>query len=226
MRIIPAIYLSGGKVVSQYKAQKDSEEILSEDPLRSARWFEKQGAKALHVVGTEGSEANRRVAMLIARNTKLAVSYADGVLSQQIIEELIEVGVAQVSLDQFCENLLAEVLRKFGPDKIVFTIKAQRNLVEGKPNLDVMDYGKDLTDKGVTQIIFRDTKSEGTFNPNYDEIEKLVLNTPAKIFSFGGVGKMSDLEVLAKAGAYAAIISKAFFENKLSVKECVAKFSA
>ncbi|MBI5413576.1 hypothetical protein HZA42_04480 [Candidatus Peregrinibacteria bacterium] len=224
MRIIPAIYLSGSKVVTQYKAQKESEEILSGDPLKSARWFEKHGAKALHVVGTDGSEANRKVAVLIAKNTKLAVSYADGVLSQEIIEELLAAGIAQVSLDQFCENLLAEALQKFGPGKITFTIKAKRNLVESKPNLDVMDYGKDLVDKGVTQIIFRDTKSEGTFHPNYDEVEKLVLNTTAKIFSFGGVGKMSDLEVLAKTGAYAAIISKAFFENKLSVKECVAKF--
>lgn len=226
MRIIPAIYLSGGKVVSQYKALKESEEVLSEDPLKSARRFEKEGAKAIHIVGTEGSEANRGVAVLVAKNTGLAVSYADGVLSQEIIEKLLAAGAAQVSLDQSCENLLAGALQKFGPEKIIFTIRAQRNLVEGKPNLDVVDYGKDLADKGVTQIIFRDTKSEGTFHPNYDEVEKLVLNTSAKILSFGGVGKISDLEVLSKAGAYAAIISKAFFEGRLSVKECVERFSA
>lgn len=228
MFIIPAIYLSSGRCVSHYKGKSEQKTIHRLDPLSSARMFEKDGASILHVVdldATDGSNpAHCEIAKKLARETSLSIQYAEGIDSQEAIEELFNAGIARISLNQFSENLLASLLRLYGQDKILFTIRSQRNIVDGKPGVEVMDYGKDIAAKGVKNIIFRDTKIEGTYHPNFDEIERLVLSAHANIFAFGGIGSIADLEILQKTGAAGVIISRAFFERRLSLRDCIKKF--
>lgn len=228
MLIIPALYLSQGQCVSHYKGEARQKTILSRDPLASARNFKKQGATRIHLVDLDatdgGNQANLNIAKLIANTTDLFVQYAEGVSSHKILEDLFSSGIAYVCLNQFSENLLAQALARFGSEKIFFTIRAERDLVLGMQRLSVVDYARDLVEKGVTQIIFRDMKTEGTMHPNFDEIERLILGTPAKIFSFGGVGSRPDLEILERTGASGVLISRAFFEGRLSVRECVERF--
>lgn len=229
MLIIPALYLSHGHCVSHYKGEARQKTILSRDPLASARNFEKQGAIRIHLVDLDatdgGSQVNLNIAKSIAKNTNLSVQYAEGISSQNIIEDLLSSAIAYVCLNQFSENLLGPAILQFGAEKIFFTIRAEREFVIGKPGLSVVDYANDLQEKGVTQIIFRDRKTEGTLHPNFDEIERLILSTQAKIFSFGGVGSIADLEILERTGVAGVIISRAFFEGKLSFKECKKYFS-
>lgn len=230
MHIIPAIYLSDGNAVSHYKGKAEQTTILSRDPLASAQRFQKQGAKVIHLVdsdtedGVESADSgakNREIAKSIAVKTGLFVQYADGIRSLNDIADLLEAGVDFVGLDQFSEHLLEDAGLRFGKEKLFFTIRAEGRTVEGRKGVEVVDYGKDLAGKGITHIVFRDIKAEGTFHPNYDEVERLVMYTPAKIFAFGGIGSMKNLRLLEGAGATGAIISRAFFEKKLSLKECI-----
>jgi phosphoribosylformimino-5-aminoimidazole carboxamide ribotide isomerase len=224
MKIILAVYLSQGKAVSHYKGEVEQETILSRDPLQSAQAFEAEGLSAVHFVDTDGSKANHEIAKLVAQKTKLKVSYADDIASLDAIASLFEGGIRYISLTQTSEALVPEAIRRFGPDKIFFTIRTQRHVIEGKPGLEVMDYGRDLAALGVTHIILRDMKAEGTLHPNFDEVERLIIGTGAKIFAFGGIGSMEDLEIMEKTGAAGVMISRAFFERRLGVRECVEKF--
>lgn len=226
MLVIPAIYLSKGKVVSHYKGESEHETVFSRDPLSSARAFEKNGAKTIHLVGTDGGHANHEMAKLIAKNTKLKVQYADDISSIDIIEDLLNGGVHAVSLDQSTEGLVTEAIKKFGSEKILFTIRSQRNLVSDKGGLEVFHYGKDILDLGVKTIISRDILAEGTFHPNFDEAERLInaVNGRAKIFAFGGIGSIKDIEILQRTGVAGVIISRALFEGQISLKECTSKF--
>lgn len=231
MFIIPALYLSNGQCVSHYKGEPSHTTILSKNPLHAARSFEKQGAQTVHIVDLdatkEGSEKNRRVALQIAQNTALSVQYADGLDSLETMESLFSRGIDIISLDHTSEFLLPEALVRFGSEKIFFTIETKRELVSGKsPDLAVMDYGKELAEKGVTTIIFRDTKAEGTLHPNFDEIERLVMATEGKIFAFGGIGTVEDIALLEKTGAAGVILSRALFERKLSLETAIKQFSS
>ena len=142
------------------------------------------------------------------------------------MEEFFNAGISAISLNQFTENLVPSALQKFGADKIFFTIRAQRNVIEGKPGVEVFHYGQDLEKLGLKNIIFRDTKVQGSFHPNFDEIERMILATQGhvSIFAFGGVGAEDDLEIMQRTGAAGVIISRAFFENRLSLSECIRKF--
>lgn len=232
MLIIPAIYLSEGSAVSQYKGEKDQLTVLTRDPFSAAKRFEKNGAKIIHLVDLDadggGSELNKSVAKSIAKHTSLKVWYADGISSMKDMEEFFNAGIDVISLNQFTENLVPSALQKFGADKIFFTIRAQRNVIEGKPGVEVFHYGQDLVKLGIKNIIFRDTKVEGSFHPNFDEIERLGLAAQGKadIFAFGGIGAEDDLEIMQRTGAKGVVISRAFFENRLSLQECVSKFAS
>lgn len=250
MLIIPALYLSDGNAISHYKGESGQATVLSRDPLRSALNFEKQGAEIIHLVDLDsGSEFNKSIAKNIAEKTQLKVWYADGVSSfrpsrseakQELsrsseasvgttlndIEDFFDAGIDAVSLNQFTESIVPEALKRFGANKILFTIRAQRNVIEGKPGSEVFHYGQDLIELGIRHIIFRDTKVEGSFHPNFDEVEKLILAAQgkARIFAFGGIGAIDDIEIFKRIGAAGVIISRAFLENRLSLDECIRKF--
>lgn len=250
MKIILAIYLSQGKAVSHYKGELGQETVLSRDPLKSVQAFADEGISAVHFVDIDGSAANCEVAKKIAQKTSLRpsrnsakqltlrpseakggvtlkISYAKDIATLDEIASLFENGVHYISLTQTSEQLVPEALKRFGPDRIFFTIRTQRHVIEGKPGLEVMDYGRNLAALGVTHIILRDMKAEGTFHPNFDEVERLVIGTGAtcaKIFAFGGIGSMEDLEIMEKTGAAGVMISRAFFESKLRARKCVERF--
>lgn len=229
MHIIPALYLSRGVCVSHYKGEREQSTVLSRDPLREALTFEKQGAKTIHLVDLDaedgGSSANRKIAASIARNTALAVQFAEGIDSLETIAKLLADEVDYVGLNQFSERLIEPALARFGADKIFFTIRALQHEIEGKPGIEIVDYGKDIAAKGFSHLIFRDTKGEGTFHPNFDEVDRLILGTGAHIIAFGGIGSMSDIALMQKTGASGVIISRAFFENHLSLRECIQQFT-
>lgn len=230
MIVIPAIYLSKGSCVSHYKGQREQETTFSKDPLLIARNFGRLGARILHLVNLDADAAgrvqNRRVALELTKNSGLAVQVADEFSSIAELRELLDGGIFRVSLNQFSESLLSDALARFGPEKIIFTIRGRRSAVIGKQAVEVFDYGRDIARKGVKHIIFRDQKSEGTLHPNFDEIEKLVFSAGANIYAFGGIGTMKDLDILQRAGAFGAVISRAFFEGRLSPQECFEKYGA
>ena len=58
------------------------------------------------------------------------------------MEESFNAGISAISLNQFTENLVPSALQKFGADKIFFTIRAQRNVIEGKPGVEVFITGR------------------------------------------------------------------------------------
>lgn len=224
MLIIPAIYVANGRAVSHYKGESDQEIVFSKDPLNIARVFKKQGATVLHFVDLDG---NKTVAASIVKNTGFRVQYACKISSIDQIKELFGLGIYVVSLDQSSENLIPAALKEFGPEKIFFTIRSQRNLVEDKNGVEVFHYGADIAKLEIKNIITSDKKAEGSLHPNFDEVERLILSTKgaARIFAFGGIGSVKDLEILKNTGAYGAIVSRAFLENQLSLAECLRRFS-
>lgn len=230
MIVIPAIYLSKGSCVSHYKGIREQETTFSKDPLLIARNFGKLGAGKLHLVNLDadaaGRSQNRKVALELVKHSGLNIQLADEFSSMAELRELLEGGIFRVSLNQFSENLLADALARFGSEKIIFTIRARRYVVIGRQGVEVFDYGREIAEKGVKHIIFRDQKSEGSLHPNFDEIEKLVFSAGANIYAFGGIGTMKDLDILQRAGAFGAVISRAFFEGRLEPKECFEKYGA
>ena len=55
--------------------------------------------------------------------------------------------------------------------------------------------------------------------PLFDLYQEIMDNTPGvKLIASGGVSSIEDLEQLAEAGLEGAIVGKAFYEGKISLK--------
>lgn len=225
MLIIPALYLVDGRCVSPYKGDESNLTVFSANPLQDAKRFLKQGATHILVMdgnkSPDASKKNRLIAEQIIKNTDLKVIFADGVKSLDEVAELLDMGVAHIALGDVARPFLSAALSRFGDDKIWFLIRGERNLIRDERQTDVLDYGKEISDMGVHTIVFWDTKTEGTFHPNFDEVDRLILGTPANIIAFGGIGSMSDITLLKKTGAAGVIISRALFEHRISLSDCV-----
>lgn len=235
MEIIPAIYVLDGRVVALYKGSIDQKETYGQKPVNFAQKFEREGAKRLYV-----ADINARMRMKIAQHDEIkkvinAVHIPvmlEAVFSTtKDISEGFELGASQIVLRSPSIEFAEAAVSAFGPEKIVIQLFAKRTeLIEEREKLrpddytDVVDYAEKLVPLGVKEIVYKDRRSEGTLiHPNYDEIDRLFLTIGEnmKVYSSGGISEPHHLKLLKKIGASGAIIGKALYENKITMKEAM-----
>ena len=96
---IPAVDLSGGRVVRLLRGIRDRETVYGEDPLEVAADFAGAGARWLHVVDLDaafGDGGNREAVRRLLRECPLQVQVAGGVRTARSYAELREEGAARV----------------------------------------------------------------------------------------------------------------------------------
>ncbi len=232
MEIIPEIYVLNGRCVALYKGSYEQMETYFKSPVEMARFFEKQGAKKIHLVDLnsrkEGHYMQVGVIKKITAAVKIPVQVEASFHSIEDMKTAFEKGAAKVVLRPFAENIFQEAIRMFGPGKVIVEIQAKGSGVVGDGILpdgdlvDVVDFAEKIVPMGVKEIVYKDEYSEGTMiQPNYDEVDRLFLITgkDLKIYVSGGISEAKQLKLLKKIGASGAIIGKAFYERKLSIEE-------
>ena len=96
---IPAVDLSGGRVVRLLRGIRDRETVYGDDPLEIAADFAAAGARWLHVVDLDaafGDGGNRDAVRRLLRECPLQVQVAGGVRTARSYAELREEGAARV----------------------------------------------------------------------------------------------------------------------------------
>lgn len=234
MLIIPAIYLQDGKCVSWYKGcDNPQKKVYLKTPWEIAQQFLNEGAFWLHLIDLDGSLQNQVVNWEILKEIRkkipILIQFGGGVRTEEEVKKLLDLGIDQVILGISALKVLEKVLPKYGPEKIVLGIKAQQMKVvtdlKSDVPLEVLDLAEKGIAMGVTKIVYKDLRSEGTlFHPNWDEIDRLVLGTHAQIFASGGITDLNDLKMLREIGVKGAIVSRAFLEKKLDLKNCIRLF--
>ena len=235
MEIIPAIYILNGKCVALYKGSYEQKQTYFKTPLDMARYFEKEGAKKLHVVDLnsrqEGQPAQRELIKKLIAAVKIPVQLEASVKSIAEMEDAFAVGASKVVVRPFALETIKAAIQKFGPDKIIVEIQAKGSgvvgggVVPGGDPVDVVDFAEKLIPLGVKEIVYKDERSEGTLiHPNYDEVDRLFLITgkSLSINVSGGISEAKHLKLLKKIGAAGAIIGKAFYERLITLREAEA----
>lgn len=232
MEIIPAIDIIEGKCVRLVKGKFESRKTYNSDPFKIAQLFEKAGLKRLHLVDLEGAKEgkikNWQTIEKIAKNTDLSIEFGGGVRGEGDIKKLLNLGVDKIILGSLVLRELEKfrkILRKF-KEKIIVGVDVKRGkicyrgwLKESKK--EFYPFLKNLARLGVKTVISTDIKRDGTLKgPNFSLYKKLVKASPKpKIIAAGGVRNTKDLEKLSKIGVAGAIIGKAIYENKISLKD-------
>jgi len=236
MLIIPAIDLQDGCVVRLVEGRTDKK-IYSRDPLKTAKHWVKQGAAMLHIVDLDGAFTGtpKNLAKVgeIVRNVPVPVEFGGGVRTTAAIGRVLGMGVERVVLGTRAvtdKTFLEKAFKKF-KDKVIVSVDARdgKVAIEGWKNvskgIDALKFAADLKESGFKEIIFTDTRKDGTLTgPNIAMLKRLLKGRGLKIIASGGISGLDDIYALKKLeglGVSGIIIGKALYEGRFTLPEAI-----
>lgn len=233
MQIIPAIDIIDGKCVRLTEGDYSQKKIYNEHPLEVAKQFEDAGLQRLHLVDLDGAKAgkiiNWKVLETIAAKTKLIIDFGGGIKTTKDVEIVFESGAALATVGSIAvknETEFVKWLVQFGAHKFLLgaDVKDEKIAVGGwleTTDINIYNFIESYVQKGVQQIFCTDISKDGKLQGPSIELYKNVIKKFSEIFfiASGGVSSVKDLEELKLIGCKAAIVGKAIYENKISIKE-------
>ena len=232
MKIIPAIDIIDGKCVRLSKGDYDTKKIYHENPLDIAKEFEAHGIQYLHLVDLDGAKAktikNLKTLEMLASETNLIIDFGGGMKTRESLESAFNAGANQITIGSIAvENpqLCEEWINEFGAEKLILgadcldrKIKTSGWLTDS--DLDVLDFIQSYQLKGIKEVICTDISKDGMLQgPSFELYQEILKQSEIALIASGGISSLQDLEDLKKIGCSGAIIGKAIYEGKISLKE-------
>ena len=233
MRIIPAIDIIEGKCVRLSQGDYNSKKIYNENPLEVAKEFQEHGIQYLHLVDLDGAKSkhivNHHILETIATHTSLKVDFGGGLKSDEDLKIAFESGAYQITGGSIAvkePEVFFSWLKKFGAEKIILGADAKNEKVavsgwleESKE--DLLPFIQKYSERGVSYVICTDISKDGMLEgPSFELYQKILNQDPElKLIASGGIATFDDLPRLKEIGCEGAIIGKAIYENRISLKQ-------
>jgi phosphoribosylformimino-5-aminoimidazole carboxamide ribotide isomerase len=232
MRIIVALDIIGGKCVRLTRGDFSTKKVYNEDPLEVARLIEDSGLNYLHLVDLDGARnkkmENINVLEKIAWKTNLKIDYGGGLRSYDDLITVFNAGARQVTAGSIAvtdQNLFLDWLSKLGQQKLILGADSvdKKVAMEGwieHSDKDIISFISDYKAKGVKYTICTDIKKDGMLKgPSLTLYKEILRAVKINLIASGGISSIKDIENLREAGCEGAIIGKAVYEGRLTLKE-------
>lgn len=233
MTIIPAIDIIGGKCVRLTKGDYNQVTVYDEKPVEVAKKFEDTGLRRLHLVDLDGAKAgnvkNWKVLESIAGQTNLTIDFSGGISSQKDVEISFNSGATYAATGSLAvknEEELSRWTLIFGPEKFIVgaDVKEEKIAIRGwteTTDISVLDLIDKYKTKGIRQFFCTDISKDGALAGPSTILYKKIMNEHPSInlIASGGITTVADLEELRETGCDGAIVGKAIYENRISLKE-------
>lgn len=233
MKIFPAIDLYEGKAVRLLRGDYNNLTVYSENPLETAKEFEKLGATEIHTVDLEGARdggtPNIEIVKSIVENTSLNVEVGGGIRSKETVKTYLDAGVKRVILGTAAvtdEEFLKESVSLYG-EKIAVGVDIKDGKVAIKGWLEKSEYGvneffEKLEKIGVSTVICTDVSKDGAMQgTNRALYKELSKKFNVNIIASGGVSSLDDIKALNEMNLYGAIIGKAYYTGTVKIDEAL-----
>lgn len=239
MQLIPAIDIINGKCVRLTQGDYNSVKVYNENPLEVARQFEDAGLTRVHLVDLDGAKAgevrNWKILELLATKTSLDIDFGGGIKMEKDVSIVLESGARWATIGSMAvkhEELFVEWIEKFGSTSFLLgaDVNDEKIAIHGwqeTTNIWIYDFIRKYMGHGLNQVFCTDVKKDGLLQgPAVKLYKSIITEFPSlHLIASGGVSSMKDLEELAAIGCNAAIVGKAIYENRISLKE-LQKFQA
>lgn len=232
MRIIPAIDIIEGKCVRLTKGDYSTKKVYNENPLEVAKEFEANGIKYLHLVDLDGAKSKRivnyKILEQIASHTNLHIDFGGGLKSDEDLKIALESGAKQItggSIAAKNRSVFLNWLAKYGGQKIILGADCMNRKIatDGwleSSELDLIDFVKGYEKEGVQYVICTDISKDGMLQgPSIELYKELITETNIKLIASGGIANLKDLINLKDIGCEGAILGKAIYEGKVTLKQ-------
>lgn len=232
MRIIVAMDIIGGKCVRLTRGDFETKKVYNDDPSEVARKMEDNGIRYLHIVDLDGARSrklvNLKVLESVAETTSLRIDFGGGIRSSRDIRTVLSAGALQVTAGSIAANnprLFLTWLKEFGPEKIILGADGSGGKIstcawtEVSDN-DIVTFVTKFRELGVKYCICTDIDKDGMLDgPSIDLYRDILRKTDISLIASGGITTMNDVEELKSIGCEGAIIGKAVYEGRLSLKK-------
>ncbi len=233
MQIIPAIDLIDGKCVRLTEGDYAQKKIYNEDPLEVAKAFEGVGLMRLHLVDLDGAKAgevvNWKVLEKIANQTALQIDFGGGIKKEATLKTVFDTGASYATIGSLAVNnriVFEEWIARFGANAFMLgaDVYKEKIAIGGwieKTNMDVYEFMESYINKGIGQFFCTDIEKDGKLaGPSTALYQKIIKQFPElHLIASGGVSDIEDLKLLRAIGCSGAIVGKAIYENRITLKE-------
>ncbi len=218
-----------------YQGDYAQETVFSDNPLEVAERWQSEGGQRLHIVDLDGAHsgnpANLAAISAITRSLTIPVQVGGGIRSIDTASGLFDAGAARVVVGTAAvsnPDLVEELCRRFGSDRVVVALDARDGLVAIRgwtetSEITAIELAARMAELGVVRVLYTDISRDGTLEePNYSATAALVAQTDGlSVLSAGGVGAPEHVSKLAPTGAEAAIIGRALYTGDITISEAI-----
>ncbi len=241
MQLIPAIDLMNGKIVRLTRGEAKTAKFYENQfgtPVEAAQRWRDEGAGKLHIIDLDAAFAlgnNHAVIAEVAKNVKLPIQVGGGIRSYETAEKLFQTGITQVILGALAfsdSSAIGKIQKKFGAESVIVALDNKEGfiMVEGWKTataMTVQDALEKYTELGVRRFLITSIAQDGMLNgPDLQTLSQATLYPNAKIVAAGGIGSIGDLAALKEIGVEGAVIGKALYEGRFTLKEAIQKIGA
>jgi len=237
MLAIPAIDLRGGMVVRLAQGDPTRQTAYSSDPVAVAKRWEDEGAPILHLVDLDGAFSGRpqhlSVVAQVAGAVKVPVQLGGGLRTLAELEQAFGSGIERAVLGTAAiedPEFLAQACRRF-PGRMVLGLDAKEGKVAVRgwgadTGIDATEVAARWAKLPLAAIIYTDIARDGMLaGPNLEALRRMARATPHPVIASGGIATLDDvkrLAVLEPSRIIGALIGKALYEGRFTLKEAIA----
>jgi phosphoribosylformimino-5-aminoimidazole carboxamide ribotide isomerase len=231
--IIPAIDILEGKCVRLEQGDYRIKKVYEADPLEVAMNFQDSGITRLHMVDLDGARSshviNWGVLERLSSRTSLKIDFGGGIKTDADLHIVFESGAAMATIGSIAirdRELFQSWMFAYGPEKIILgaDVKDSRIAISGwleVTDMEVVPFLKGYNEFGVKLVLCTDVSKDGLLmGPAFDLYKMIREQVPAVyLLASGGITSVADLEKLDSMGVHGAIIGKALYEGRMSMKD-------
>lgn len=232
LKLFPAIDLLNGKLVRLVRGDFDQVTDYGLDPVETAVDFRRQGAEFLHVVDLDGARdgeaANHRLIEQMVKRSGLRVQVGGGIRNMERIAAYLDAGAMRVILGSAAVNdpsFLREALDAFGEQVAVGVDMMQGEVMthgwEVGSGVEGLRFCKELMEMGVKTLIVTDIEKDGELKGTNLSLYENLSKLPVDVVASGGITQLEELEALQQMGLYGAIVGKAFYVGRFTLKDAL-----
>jgi phosphoribosylformimino-5-aminoimidazole carboxamide ribotide isomerase len=235
VQVIPAIDLMKGKIVRLSHGDPKTAKVYDQfgNPVETARRWKEEGAKKLHIIDLDaafGTGDNLSIIAKIAKSLGLPIQVGGGIRKIEAVEKLLAMGISQVILGALAFNdpkAITQIQKEFGSEHIIVALDNRdgKIMVEGwktPTTFGTKEALKKFTKLKVKTFLITSITKDGTLSgPDLDTLSEACQYPNVEIIAAGGIGSLNDLTALKRIGVEGAVIGKALYEDKFTLKEAL-----
>ncbi|AEX81464.1 bifunctional 1-(5-phosphoribosyl)-5-((5-phosphoribosylamino)methylideneamino)imidazole-4-carboxamide isomerase/phosphoribosylanthranilate isomerase PriA [Corynebacterium diphtheriae] len=236
--LLPAVDVVDGQAVRLDQGEAGTEKSYG-SPIKAALKWQEQGASWLHFVDLDAAfnrGSNHELMAEVVKNLDINVELTGGIRDDASLKRALATGARRVNIGtaalekpQWIEKVLGEYGDAIAVDIAVRNIDGQwRTRGNGwvSDGGDLWEVLERLDSQGCTRFVVTDVSKDGTLSgPNIDLLRDVSAATDAKVVASGGISTLGDVLELARyedEGIDSAIIGKALYEGRFTLKEALA----